>query len=198
MNLREEIIKLSGETIDESLGAVVAVGAMAAGVGIAKIIKKCIEDNKIKKWKFASIKNNVVNNIGTIEKETGKDSVYCFIKNNGNNIEFSFVPSSDFVEKYTKDGEINMGSFLGEYKKIVEKRLAALNKNVIDNSESEETARKLISSIARIYVNNYMIYTDSISGRDKKKMESVLKDAVSKEYGGATITVKTFNTEKDM
>lgn len=196
-SLREDVVRLSGETIDESLGAVVTLGAMA-GVGLAAVIKKCIEEKKIKKWKFASLKNNVINNIGSIEKEVGKDSIHCFIKNNGNSIEFSFVPSSDFVEKYTEDGEIDMDAFLDEYKEIIEKRLAALNKSVIDNSESEEAARKLISSIARIYVNNYMVYTDSMSNKDKKRMESILKDLVSKEYDGATITVKTFNSEKDV
>ena len=191
MTLREEVVNLSEDRLDESvIGGIIAL-ATILGVGTAAAITKIADKIKTKKWEKAQ-------KVEILEKKAWKNSEQEIITGfdvDNNHLRTYVIPSESFLMKFSKKKafaapvlnkiivfeDYEFENFLKEMKELLVKRYKELFDRLYlyDNNKSEKVKKFLERGLS---VEFYCRGIVAFSKEQKEKIEETIKEAV-KEAG---------------
>ena len=191
MTLREEVIDLSEDRLDESVVGGIIVLATMLGVGAAAAITKIADKIKTKKWERAQ-------KVEILEKKAWKNSDQEIITGfdvDNNHLKTYVIPSESFLMKFSKKKafaapvlnkiiifeDYEFEDFLKEMKALLIKRYRELFDRLYlyDNSKSEKVKKFLERGLS---VEFYCRGIVAFSKEQKEKIEETVKEAI-KEAG---------------
>lgn len=190
MTLREEIIDLSEDRLDESVvGGIIALAGLLGFIGTASAV--AIADKiKTKRWEKAK-------RTESLEKKawSGSGGVITSFNVTDNNLETFIIPSEDFLMKFASEkvvifsqikrvvvfDDFEFEQFLKELKKVLVERYKELFEHLhLYDSEKGPKVKKFLEK--KLSVEFYCRGIVAFTKEQKEKVENTVKEAI-KEAG---------------
>ena len=188
--LREEIIDLSEDRLDESVvGGIIALAGLLGFIGTASAVALA-DKIKTKRWEKAK-------RAESLEKKawSGSGGVITSFNVTDNNLETFIIPSEDFLMKFASEkvvifsqikrvvvfDDFEFEQFLKELKKILVERYKELFEHLhLYDSEKGPKVKKFLEK--KLSVEFYCRGIVAFTKEQKKKVEDTVKEAI-KEAG---------------